>query len=401
MSTKGTIKLISNIKNKNNSIDIIKQYHLLNDTKEETNVISNILIKKTPNSLKNNSTIQASNINSSQNSTNTAGNLDASIFQFHPERLPIAEKIKDITSKKDILGVVLDISIIRRIIEMDKAGRVISKETRKGFLPSNYGSLEDAKRVLAKMEELGYLDITHKRQKYHDYKPSAKAYEIWDFVKDNRLLISSTYHSINDQYVLPFEPNLLLGENETNLDNLKFNFKSFSYIPFSNNLVMAVGANSKGLDFVDFKGEAPSSFSFNTKDMQKLKGYLDLPDLGVHFKELISETNRHAATVEPEYIYNDSVYFKEPLSNKKFQVPTIVVKYIYNNYYGEPLELSVTPSEKFVSISYPNESSLYSYNKWKKEHLETFILQVYRQGAVNPLILARCEHNNDVLKLLK
>lgn len=270
---------------------------------------------------------------------------------------------------------------------------VFNNSTRHLFLSRNFGTLDTSKIVLKELEEMGYLTIVKKRQKYHDYRLSAKAIADFNCLKVYEPINYSHNNSEYESYLFPFDPKAVMErESVTKPEDIKVQLSYGHVLPYRDGYFIIDGTSSV-INMIDYR-----DFSFKEKDIssneyKQLFNYLNNPEMVQNISSITADVSKRGEKVVPQYIMNNEIVFSS--SKHKFMVPQTAVHYLYNKYYGQDIELSIVPTKTPPSSGY---RSYYYYNGSRS--INSYILVAKRTGSSEPLFAYRFNQDDENMKTI-
>ena len=294
--------------------------------------------------------------------------------------------------------------ILRLLTETDASKKLITEDNRKYYLPIIHATVDMVRQILPELHRLGYIEIAKKRQKYHDYKVTRKAYDTWNSVLKYS---ADTYNNItrdrysdsNERYLLPYDAKHFLEENSP--DKIDIRLSNYSLIPYKEKHLAVMG-QYQGVDMIDFKDNDFDYDAIDTKDHQLLYKYINAPELGKNIYNLVKEgtSSPSKREVKPKYILDKSIVFVSK-NNQHYIIPDEIIKYVYNNYHNEPLSFTVLPSQHSSSYvqNTPDNKPQY-YHSRENNNYTNYILKITRKDEEKPLILYRFNQLENKVKTI-
>jgi len=289
--------------------------------------------------------------------------------------------------------------VLRGILDADRRGVVIRAKDRAEFISADEATNPQVEQLLAELEQAGYLDVTTRRQKNHDYRASQKAYDTWNKVQLYEGIPSMRTHSYGsqgrvDHYLVPFDAKTYLCRVPSrDPRDLPLDFEGFHLIPckegtIAANVIYDYSRHDYALVFLDLQDHELNARDCETSYHERLYRYLGIPALGSQIDEILREVPHSTDTLVPRYeVKNapesnvDASIIFQGKSGGHYQVPEDFLVYLYNNYFGEDLDIQV--SSKPVSTGgYPGSGYLGST-------YDRFLIVVRRCGSKHPLLLYR------------
>lgn len=267
---------------------------------------------------------------------------------------------------------------------------VFNNDNRHFFLHRHSATLDSSKIALKELEDLGYLTIVKKRQKYHDYRLSAKAITDLKHLKVYKPMDYNNTNTANESYLFPFDPKAVIErELVTNPEDIRIQFSYGHILPYQDSYIMVDGPSSV-VDMIDYR-----DYSFKEKDMssneyKQLFNYLGTTEMANNIASITADASKRGEKVLPQYIMDDGIVFSSP--QRKFMVPKTAVHYLYNKYYGQDIELSIVPTTQSSSNGRVYYRS-YSQNS-------SYILVAKRTGSPEPLFAYRFNQEDEKIETI-